>query len=138
MPIEDVEALVDEVRSDLVGAFDGIFETEGRGFETLEPFVERLVQGDGVSVLAWVWHVRHVGPIRRAVPERPPDPPDMDTLDVQFIPATERSATIHGVTVIDESGGEAIFTRFIDWLGLYAELGAVTMARPLVDERPRP
>ena len=134
MAIEDIGVLADEVESDLVAAFDGVFATEERGFETLEPFVERLVQSDGVSVLAWTWQVRHVGPVRQAVE----DPRGSDTVEALFIPTTNRSATIHGITVIDESSGEAIFTRFIDWFGLYAELGAVIMARPVVAERTRP
>src|SRR3954453_18038088 len=37
--------------------------------------------------------------------------------------------------VIDGRGADPHFSRYIDWLALYAELGAVTIARPPVDDR---
>ena len=60
--------------------------------------------------------MRHVGPL-------------------QGTPATGREVTMRGVTVIDGRGADPQFSRYIDWLALYAELGAVTIARPPVDDR---
>ena len=69
-----------------------------------------------VSVLAWEWGVRHVG-------------------SLQGTPATQRDVTLRGMTVVDDRSGERLLSRYIDWLGLYAELGALSIARPLVEDR---
>lgn len=137
MTIERVTDLVEEVRADLTEGFVEIFEEVG-GFSVLSPFEDVLVQSGAVSVLAWAWNVRHVGPIPRTLPDQPPPPEDILTVPVQFIPATERVLTINGVTVVDERSDSPTFHRFIDWFGLYGALGAITMARPPVDERRRP
>jgi hypothetical protein len=39
------------------------------------------------------------------------------------------------MTAIDGRRGEPQYSRYIDWLGLYADLGAVTIARPPVEDR---
>lgn len=115
MPLFDVVETIQVVSRDLTGGFEGIFE----GMDDLHAvgvFADEEVGADGVSVLAWEWPVRHVG-------------------SLQGTPATGRELTLRGVTIVDGRGDEVLFSRYIDWLALYAELGAVTIARPAVDDR---
>jgi hypothetical protein len=118
MPLFNISDAVQAVLQDLNVGFDGIF----KGVEDPKPagvFADVEVGADGVSVLAWEWKVRHVG-------------------SLQGTPATGKTLTIRGTTVIDASdGGEPTFARYIDWLALYAQIGAVTIARPPVRSRAR-
>lgn len=136
MPLfEDVERALHAVSQDLADGFAGIFDGQG-GVLPVGRFAEEAVGtvSDTVSVLAWEWPVRHVGPL-------------------QGTPATHRELTLRGVTVIErrssvidrgdtviereetEADGNLLFSRYIDWLALYAELGALSIARPQVDDR---
>jgi hypothetical protein len=126
MPLFDtVEEALQAVAEDLAEGFGGMF----REVEPVRPvgvFAEQAVgalpspdadeRAALVSVLAWEWPVHHVG-------------------SIQGTPATLRDVTLRGMTVIDERSGERLFSRYIDWLGLYAELGALSIARPLVEDR---
>lgn len=117
MPLFDVNDAIGAVSRDLAEGFGGIFEATD-DVRAVDVFAEEAVgtMSDSVSVLAWEWPVRHVG-------------------SLQGTPATGRDLTVRGVTVIDGRGDELLFSRYIDWLALYAELGAVTIARPPVDDR---
>lgn len=116
MPLfESVDEALLAVAEDLAEGFGSIF----REVEPLRPagvFAEQSVGASLVSVLAWEWPVHHVG-------------------SIQGTPATLRDVTLRGVTVIDELSGERLFSRYIDWLSLYAELGALAIARPPVEDR---
>lgn len=124
MPLfESVDETLHAVAEDLTEGFGSIFEER----EPLRPvglFENELVgtmpdAESGVSlvaVLAWEWPVRHVGYL-------------------QGTPATLRDVTLRGMTVIDDRGDGRQLARYIDWLGLYAELGALSIARPLVEDR---
>jgi len=142
MPMfEDPHDAVLAVSLDLTTGFAGTFA----GPEEVTPvgrFRDQAVgtlsdlPSDLLSVVAWEWPVEHVGPL-------------------QGISATHRNLTLRGVTVIErainvtgreetvltEGEGEGeietelVFSRYIDWLALYAELGAITIARPQVDDR---
>jgi len=138
MPLfEDVERALREVSQDLAHGFSGIFDGPD-GVLPVGRFAEEAVGtvSDTVSVVAWEWPVVHVGPI-------------------QGTPATNRELTLRGVTVIErrktviergdtevegeetdgDGSDELLFSRYIDWLALYAELGALSIARPQVDDR---
>jgi hypothetical protein len=133
MPLfEDVERALEAVSEDLAHGFSGIFE----GSDDLRPvgrFAEEAMGtvSDTASVLAWEWPVVHVGMI-------------------QGTAATNRELTLRGVTVIErretvvsrgdkvidgDNDSELLFSRYIDWLALYAELGALAIGRPQVDDR---
>jgi hypothetical protein len=117
MPLFDMETTQAIIMEDLEAGFRGIFDALDRP-SPVGVFAETEVGADDVSVLAWEWRVRHVG-------------------SLQGTPATGREVTVRGVTVIDGRGSDPQFSRYIDWLALYAELGAVTIARPPVDDRSR-
>jgi hypothetical protein len=114
VPLFSVDEALDAVSNDLNEGFGGIFEGIDR-VRAVGVFAEEAVGADRVSVLAWEWPVRHVG-------------------SLQGTPATGRELTLRGLTVIDARDGE-LFSRYIDWLALYAELGALTIVRPPVDDR---
>jgi hypothetical protein len=115
MPLFDLPETIRVVDEDVRAGFDGVFEAMD-DLRPVGPFVDAEIGADGVSVLAWEWSVRHVG-------------------SLQGTPATGRELTLRGVTIVDGRGSEVLFSRYIDWLALYAELGAVTIARPPVDDR---
>jgi hypothetical protein len=134
MPMfDDAFSAVQAVAQDLSKGFKDIFE-EVTELTAVGLFAQEAVGtvSEALSVVAWEWPVVHVG-------------------SIQGISATGRSVTLRGVTVIelasavierereenfvDEGEGDLMFSRYIDWLGLYAELGAVTIARPQVDDR---
>jgi hypothetical protein len=114
------EQALEEVGADLETGFEGIFAVNTEVDEPLSPvgvFARVPIGADDVAVMAWEWQVRHVGPL-------------------QGTPATGREVTMRGVTVIDlRDGDDHQYSRYIDWLALYADLGAVTIARPPVDDR---
>ena len=106
-----------EVIQDLTSGFEGVFQTV-EDVHAVGVFTDEAVGtvSEVASVLAWEWQVLHVGPL-------------------QGTPATLKELTVRGVTVIDGSGPRLMFSRYIDWMGLYAQMGAVTIARPPVDDR---
>jgi hypothetical protein len=120
MPLfETVDDALAAVRQDLMQGFEGIFVPLDDPSEALSPvgvFADDTVGAEDVSVMAWEWRVVHAGPL-------------------QGTPATGIELTIRGMTAIDGRRGEPQFSRYIDWLGLYADLGAVTIARPPVEDR---
>jgi len=118
MPLfASVDDALTEVTQDLTTGFEGIFDTV-EDVRAVGVFMDEAVgtESDVASVLAWEWQVRHVGPL-------------------QGTPATLKDLTVRGMTVIDGSSGRLMFSRYIDWMGLYAQIGAVTIARPPVDDR---
>jgi hypothetical protein len=118
MPLfETSDEALTEVIQDLTTGFEGVFETV-EDVRAVGVFTDEAVGtvSEVASVLAWEWTVQHVGPL-------------------QGTPATLKELTVRGVTVIDGSGPRLTFSRYIDWMGLYAQIGAVTIARPPVDDR---
>src|SRR5262245_8511800 len=120
MPIfEGTGDAIGEINEDLKAGFGEVFETI-EDARAVGVFADRSI-GDGadtgnqVSVVAWEWQVRHMGYLNYLAP-------------------TGKEVTMRGVTVVDESTGERLYSRYIDWLQLYAELGAVAMVRPPVDD----
>jgi hypothetical protein len=103
------------VLEDLKSGFERIFQ-EVEPLRAVGLFADESVGADNFTVLAWEWPVQHIG-------------------HLQLTPATGKTLTIRGVTLIDDRGPERVFSRYIDWLALYAEIGAVTIARPPVDSR---
>jgi hypothetical protein len=120
MPLfETIEEALEAVRDDLGEGFRGIFvpvDDETEALTAVGVFADEPVGADLVSVIAWEWRVSHDGRL-------------------QGTPATGAKVTMRGLTVIDGREGEQQFSRYIDWLALYADLGAVTIARPPVDDR---
>jgi hypothetical protein len=50
--------------------------------------------------------------------------------EFQGVPATDRVVTIRGTTVVDHSGPEPLFHRYVDWLDVMAQLGLTANMRP--------
>jgi hypothetical protein len=125
MPLfDEAQHALQATFQDLNLGFEGIFRGVGDGVDgpkAVGPFEQDAVGADGISVMAWEWEVEHIGSF----------PDDLG------IPATHQTVTLHGVTIIDgrHDRNDPQFARYIDWLGLYAQLGAVTFARPPVDDR---
>jgi hypothetical protein len=118
------EALA-EVSRDLENGFADVFlgvEDGAEGARAAGPFANTAIGADGISVVAWEWTVEQVGPLPGVEP-------------LQGTPATHKVVTIRGVTIIDGRRPTPRYARYIDWLALYADLGAVTIARPAVDHR---
>jgi hypothetical protein len=48
-------------------------------------------------------------------------------------PPTGNEVTLRGTTIVDTSGDEATYRRYIDWLDLYVQLGFTMYHRQMVD-----
>jgi len=117
MPLFNESDALSQVTQDLNTGLGEIFEGTDV-VRAVDVFADEPVGtvSEAASVVAWEWPVVHVG-------------------HLQGTPPTGKAVTIRGITVIDGRSGELLFSRYIDWLGLYAQIGAVTTARPLVDDR---
>ena len=122
MPLFEVDQALEAVKEDLTVGFRDIFQSAGDGPTAVGVFADRPIgtepgtESDTVSVVAWEWDVIHAG-------------------SLQGTPRTARQLTMRGVTVIERAEEGLVYWRYIDWLALYAGLGAVTIARPVVDDR---
>ncbi len=54
--------------------------------------------------------------------------PDIDRL---FIRGTGNPVVVDGLTVLEDRDGDIFARRFVDWLGVYAQLGLVFAGRPV-------
>ena len=85
------------------------------GFRVAERFahVEPMSNGTHTSVV-WEYSAVHTG-------------------DFQGIRPTGQEIVVSGVTIVDTSGGEPAFHRYIDWVGVLAQLGVSTTGRPALE-----
>lgn len=109
------ELVATDVRLGLGDAFD--LSTEG--LQPLDSFAasDEPIASSAHDVLAWQWEGRHIGTLAG-------------------VPPTGRSVVVQGVTIVDHRGDEPWFHRFVDWLGVFDQLGAVLVTRPAVDAFP--
>lgn len=106
---EDVAAGIGDI-------FKADLEVDGGAFALGPPFDSQDEAGhDGVVAVPWRYECRHVGNFRNLFP-------------------TGRSLTIHGVTFVDGRGDEPVFHRYVDWAGVFTQLGLTVSGRVLVDE----
>jgi hypothetical protein len=118
MPLfNDPNDAVDAVRRDLETGFSDILQPNGP-LNPVGKFSDVAIGSgnDEISVLAWEQPVIHVG-------------------SLQGTPPTGKELILRGVTIIDGNGGDPLYSRYIDWLALYADIGAITIARPAVEDR---
>lgn len=110
------DEIVHLVADDVTAGLGGVFEpTEGGGLMPLDSFgpLDAPIASDTHAALPWQWQGAHVG-------------------EIAGIPATGTDVVLRGVTIIDRSGDDVLFHRFIDWLDVLQQLGAVLVGRPVV------
>jgi hypothetical protein len=109
---EDVTAGLSSIFAPLEGA-DEVFGVR-EGLDEQE-----VITNASTAAVPWVYHCRHVGTFQGLVP-------------------TGRALRIDGVTVVDRSGDEPLFYRYIDWTGVIAQLGLMVSTRiPVTEEEYR-
>ena len=74
----------------------------------------------------WIFDCRHAGS-PKGTPQSPPD------AFHELFP-TGRDLTINGVTVVEMRDGEAVFHRYVDWIGVLTQLGLTVSQRVLMEE----
>ena len=95
------------VKQDLQPVLSEAFEETG-GFSAA-PDLPLPIEADGYAVVAWEYHAR----------ER------LNHLARKEFLAGRRLVVVRGVTVVTTSDKEPLFHRYIDWAGVYEQLGMV-------------
>jgi SnoaL-like polyketide cyclase len=118
VPIRDDESF-EFVRDDLTTGLAGVFEPLDDSDETFgvreQLESQEVIANAAVAAVPWVYRCRHVGEFQGLFP-------------------TGRELRIDGVTIVDRSGGEPLFYRYIDWAGVIAQLGLTVSPRIPVTE----
>jgi len=96
---------------DMPGAPPGFSET-GAGLTPLDA-TELKVDGT-TSAIEWRYELVHSG-------------------EFAGIPATNRTVTLEGVTLVRQDGDQWLHRRYIDWLSLFGQLGLTLSGKPAVD-----
>lgn len=118
MALESDE-LYELVAADVQEGVGAIFEATAGGLAALDTFGDLYepIASSTHDVLPWMWEGRHVAPLAG-------------------IPPTGTVVQVRGVTIVDRAGEEARFHRFVDWLGVFQQLGASLVTRPAVEAFP--
>ena len=94
------------VRDDVTPALDAAF---GPGTFTRSPELPTSISADRHTALAWEYHGRErLNPLARKAFDR-----------------ERRDVIVRGITVVVESDSPEVFHRYIDWAGVYDQLGMV-------------
>ena len=111
---DSAAALVrDDIEAGLGGAFSG-----GDGFSIPGAFADLPpITGGARTAVVWEYHATH-------------------TDFFQGVGPTGRPVTIRGVTVVDRSGPQPLFHRYVDWLEVMGQLGLTSTHRPALDALP--
>jgi len=121
------------VQEDVVAGIGEIFEPRAEGgaaFAPGPPFDGDVeVQSDSVVAVPWKYECRHVGEVYDDGDEHERAP----NLFAGLFP-TGKALTIHGVTFVDRSGTEPRFYRYVDWAGVYSQLGLTVSRRVLLND----
>jgi hypothetical protein len=89
----------------------GKFFTATAGFRRPEPFAGEPISNDTHTAIVWEYTGVHTEPINGIRP-------------------TRREVTVRGVTIVDHSGKEPAFHRYIDWAEVMGQLGLTVTGRP--------
>ena len=107
MPLDSDDSFA-LVRDDVRVGIGDIFTTDGdfnEAFTVAKSFTEQEVITNGSTfAVPWTYDCRHTG-------------------DFQGLFPTNRKLTIEGVTLLDTSGNEPLLHRYVDWVGVIAQLG---------------
>ena len=106
------------VRNDMLDVIGNIFTADSDDAFTVRDELRdgEVIRNEDIVVVPWVYECVHTAPF-------------------QGLFATGRSLTIEGVTVIDTRPAEPMLQRFVDWLGVIAQLGIdVSWRLPVTEE----
>ena len=105
---------VRQVIDDLAPALKDVFPSDGFAF-TPAPGLPSVIRSGGAAVVAWEYRGdEQRNPLARSAPLR--------------------TVTLRGITVVVGEGEKALFHRYIDWAGVYDQLGMVPGRPDLGDE----
>ena len=113
------DRLYELVAADVAAGVGAIFENVDGGLSALDTFgrVDEPIASSTHDVLPWMWEGRHVAPLAG-------------------IPPTGTLVQVRGVTIVERGDEEPRFHRFVDWLGVFQQLGASLVTRPPVEAFP--
>jgi hypothetical protein len=117
----DADAAVALVRADVDAALGKWFPA----IQDLEISLAGVVEGSAFVSVRWIHRGRN-----DAAADGPDDP---------FISLARNGAEIavHGLTLVEDRGSdEPLFHRYVDWVGVYDQLGLAVSGRLTVDVRP--
>jgi hypothetical protein len=109
-----IEQITEDVQEGLKGMFS--FDT----LHVMSPFDEVPLTNGGYSAQPWAIDAVHDG-------------------DFAGIAPTGARVTIEGVTIVqhgaDDGSTDPLYLRYVDWAGVFAQLGVGTTGRPVIDPR---
>jgi hypothetical protein len=99
------------IRDDVTASLEKFFTTT-RGFNRPEPFTGEPIANETHTAIVWEYSGVHTEPINGIRP-------------------TQREVTVRGVTIVDHTGKEPAFHRYIDWAEVMGQLGLTITGRPI-------
>jgi hypothetical protein len=110
-----VQAAPTLVERDIVAGLADVFSPL-EGFRAPHQFANVAPISNGTqTAVVWEYSVTHTG-------------------DFQGIRPTGREIVVRGVTIVDTSGDEPVYHRYIDWADVFAQLSLSTTGRPALDD----
>jgi predicted ester cyclase len=108
--------VMDDVVAGLAGTFSPREEDDIEPFRVAERFKEAdVISNASVVAVPWSFSCRHTG-------------------DFHGLFRTGRDLQIEGMTLVDSRGGAPMLHRYVDWLGVIAQLGLEVSGRIPVTE----
>jgi hypothetical protein len=108
--------LIDQIAEDVQEGLKGMFSVDK--LQVMAPFDESPLTNGGYSAQPWAIDAVHDG-------------------DFAGIAPTGAHVTIEGVTIVQHASGgsDPLYLRYVDWAGVFAQLGVAITGRPLIDAR---
>ena len=117
MPVIESDESFSIVNDDITAGLGDIFEPlDARSVMVAEAFrdTERISNSE-VTAVPWSYQCRHTGDFYGVFP-------------------TGRNLEIQGVTFVDNRSGRTLLHRYVDWAGVFAQLGMSVSGRVSVTE----
>jgi hypothetical protein len=117
VPVIDSDESFSVVDDDITNGLGDIFEPiSSRAVSVAQAFRDtETITNTEITAVPWTYQCRHVG-------------------DFNGIFPTGRNLEIQGVTFVDNRGGRTLLHRYVDWAGVFTQLGMAVSARVSVTE----
>jgi len=113
--IDAAEELVrQDVEQGIGGWLNSAADVDLAGFRVLEPFVGDPISNaeTGTVAVPWAWVGRHEGEVMGYLP-------------------TGNVVEVRGISVVRDTDDGPAFSRFVDWVGVLAQIGVSFTTRPI-------
>jgi hypothetical protein len=117
VPVIDSDESFSVVDDDITNGLGDIFEPiSPRAVSVAQAFRDtETITNKEITAVPWTYQCRHVGDFNGVFP-------------------TGRNLEIQGVTFVDNRGGRTLLHRYVDWAGVFTQLGMAVSPRVSVTE----